>query len=67
MFRFTQEPSSGSYKCLAKITVVHIGTDVVSVIAAYSDLLCVCVWFTVTQQFRISRYNTDNVCTDVYC
>jgi len=76
MFRFTQEPSSGSYnQRLAKITslVQHclsvqtlsvswrhivaccacvyiytrtagrVGTDVASVMAAYSDLLCVCI------------------------
>ena len=48
MFRFTQEPSSGSQsQCLAKITgmgsTVLVDMSVVRVMAAYSDLLCVCV------------------------
>jgi len=46
MFRFTQEPSSGSYdQCLAKITslvqMCVVSTDVISVMAAYCDLVCV--------------------------
>ena len=47
MFRFTQEQSSGSHRqCLAKITnygsTALVGIDVVSIMAAHSDLLCVC-------------------------
>jgi len=44
MFRFTWEPSSGSYnQCLAKITsqVQQFVSVQASVMAAYSDLLCV--------------------------
>ena len=48
MFRFTQETSSGSQcQCLAKIkrhgSTVLVDMNVVSVMAAYSDLLSVCV------------------------
>ena len=43
MFRFTQEPSSASYKkCLAKTTAERVGTGVVSVMAVYCDVMCVC-------------------------
>ena len=48
MFRFTQEPSSESQsQCLAKITgmvpLMLVDMNVVNIMAAYSDLLCVCV------------------------
>ena len=48
MFRITEDPSSGSLvQCLAKNykndSVMSIDMDRVSVMAAYSDLLCVCV------------------------
>jgi hypothetical protein len=54
MFRFTHEPSSGSQsQCLAKNyrygSTVLVDMNVVSVMAAYSDLLYVCVWFTVQE------------------
>jgi len=48
MFRIAQDPSSGSLEeCLAKIYknyfIVSVDMDKVGVMAAYSDLLCVCV------------------------
>jgi hypothetical protein len=48
MFRITVDPSSGSFvQCLAKNyrndSIVSFGMDVVGVMAAYSDPLCVCV------------------------
>jgi len=48
MFRITEDPSSGRrLQCLAKNykneCVVSAGMDKVSVMAAYSDPLCVCV------------------------
>jgi len=63
MFRFTQEPSSGSYnKNLGKITSLvqlcvsvqtlsvlwrHIPTCCVYVYVCMCVCVCVCVWFTV--------------------
>jgi len=46
MFRITEDPSSGSLvQCLAKNykngSIVSVGMDKVSVVAAYSDPLCV--------------------------
>ena len=48
MFRITEDPSSGSLiQCLAKNykndSIVSVDMDVVGVMAAYSDPLCVCV------------------------
>ena len=48
MFRITEDPSSGSLvQCLAKNyyndSIVSVHMDKVSVMAAYSDPLCVCV------------------------
>jgi hypothetical protein len=48
MFRITEDPSSGSLvQCLAKNykndSTVSVDMGVVGVMAAYSDLLCVCV------------------------
>ena len=48
MFRITEDPSSGSLvQCLAKNykngSIVSFDMDKVSVMAAYSDLLCLCV------------------------
>ena len=48
MFRITKDPSSGSLvQCLAKNykndSIVSVVMDEVSVMAAYSDVLCVCV------------------------
>jgi len=48
MFRITQDPSSGSLlQCLAKNykndSIVSVDMDMISVMAAYSDPLCVCV------------------------
>jgi len=48
MFRITEDPSSGSLvQCLAKNykngSIVSVGMGKVSVMATYSDPLCVCV------------------------
>ena len=48
MFRITEDPSSGSLvQCLAKNykndSIVSVDMDMFGVMAAYSDLLCVCV------------------------
>jgi len=46
MFRITEDPSSGNLiQYLAKNngSIVSVDTDVVGVMAAYSDPLCVCV------------------------
>jgi len=48
MFRITEDPSTGSLvHCLAKNykngSIVSVDMDVVGVMAAYSDPLCVCV------------------------
>ena len=52
MFRITEDPSSGSLEqCLAKNykndSVVSVDIDMVGVMAAYLNLMCVCVWFPV--------------------
>ena len=49
MFRITEDPSSGSLvQCLAKNykndSIVSVDMDRVSVMAAYCDPMCVCVW-----------------------
>jgi hypothetical protein len=49
MFQITEDPSSGSLvKCLAKNyrhdSIVSVDTDKVGVMAACSDLFCVCVY-----------------------
>jgi len=48
MFQITEDPSSGTLvQCLAKNykndSIVCVDMDKVGVIAAYSDLLCMCV------------------------
>jgi len=48
MFQITEDPSSGSLvQCLAKNykndSIMSVDTDKVSVMAAYSDPLCMCV------------------------
>ena len=48
MFRITEDPSSGSLvQCLAKNykkdSIVSVDMDKAGVMAAYCDLLCVCV------------------------
>ena len=48
MFRITEDPSSGSLvQCLAKNykndSIVSVDMDIVGVMAAYCDPLCVCV------------------------
>jgi len=58
MFRITGNPSSGSLvQCLAKDykynSIVSVDMDVVGVMAAYCDPLCVCVC--------VCCYNTDHV------
>ena len=57
MFRFTHEPSSGSYNQFC--STVLVGTDVVSVMATYSDLVCVCVCVCVCVWFTLQR-STDS-------
>jgi len=48
MFRITEDPSSGSLlQCLSKNykndSIVSVDMDKAGVMAAYSDLLCMCV------------------------
>jgi len=48
MFRITEDSSSGSLaQCLSKnyknYSIVSVDMDKVGVMAAYSDLLCVCI------------------------
>jgi len=48
MFRITEDPSSGSpLQCLAKNykngSILSVDMDKVGVMAAYSDLFCLCV------------------------
>ena len=50
MFRITEDPSSGSLvQCLAKDykndSIVSVDKDMVGVMTAYSEPLCVCVYF----------------------
>ena len=52
MFRIKEDPSSGSLvRCLVKNynngSIVSVDMDKVGVMAAYSDPLCLCVYFTV--------------------
>jgi len=72
MFRMTEDPSSGSLvQCLAKNckydSIVSVDMDVVGVMAAYSDPLCVCVVtgytvnYTHAPRVRICCHNTDHV------
>ena len=61
MFRITEDPSSGSLaQCLAKNykndSIISVDMDKVSVIAAYSDLLYVCVVHCIVR-----------VCSSLYC
>jgi len=77
MFRFTQEPSSGSYnQCLAKITSLVqlcVSVQTLSVLwrhiltwcAVQRSLLCT-VSHTHAHKVRLCRHNTDNVCTDTH-
>ena len=58
MFRIIEDPSSGRLvQCLAKNykndSIVSVDMDKVGVMAAYCDLLCVCVWFTVYECLHI--------------
>jgi len=51
MFQITEDPLSGSLvQCLAKNykngSIVSVDMDMVGVMAAYSDLLCMCVTCT---------------------
>ena len=60
MFRITEDPSSWSLvQCLAKNykndSIVSVDMDKVSVMAAYSDPLCVCI---VQYVFRYSELHT---------
>jgi len=56
MFRITEGPSSGSLvQCLAKIykndSIVSVDMDKVGVMAAYYDLLCVCVVYCICRHY----------------
>ena len=58
MFRITEDPSLGSLvQCLAKNykndSIVSVDMDKVSVMAAYSDPLCVCVCVCVCSSLYI--------------
>ena len=80
MFRFTQEPSSGSYdQCLAKITSLvqlYLSVQTLSVLWQHIPTWCACtqckevllytVNHTHAHQVTICCHNTDNVCTDKY-
>ena len=80
MFRITEDPSSGSLvQCLAKNyeheSIVSVDMDKVGVMAAYFDLLCVCVvhfvftyseLHTRAQWVRICCHNTDLVHANVH-
>ena len=60
MFRITQDPSSGSLvQCLAKNykndSIVCVDMDKVGVMAAYSDLSCVCVVHCIWSHFIYSE------------
>jgi len=61
MFRITEDPSSGSLvQCLAKNynngSIVSVDMDKVSVMAAYSDPLCVRVCVCVVHCIRRHSY-----------
>jgi len=65
MFRITEDPSSGSLvQCLAKNykndSIVSVDMDVVGVMAAYSDPLCLCVVHCIGRQAkRCTRFLDD--------
>jgi len=68
MFRITEDPSSGSLiQCLAKNykndSIVSVDMDVVGVMAAYSDPLCVCVVHCIVRHphYPITAYLTAAV------
>jgi len=68
MFRITEDPSSGSLvQCLAKNykngSIVSVDMDMVGVMAAYCDQLCVraCVCVCVIHSIGICCHNTDLV------
>jgi len=72
MFRITEDPSSGSLvQCLAKSynndSIVSVDMDKVSVMAAYSDPLCIRVAPSYTVNYahaqwdKICCHNTDLV------
>ena len=57
MFRITEDPSSGSLvQCLAKNykndSIVSVDMDVVGVMGAYCNLVCVCVCVCVVHCIR---------------
>ena len=66
MFRITEDPSSGSLvQCVANNykndSIVSIVMDVVSVMAAYLEPLCVCVCVCVCVRVRSSMSLNPNV------
>jgi len=79
MFRFKQEPSSGSYnQSLAKITSLVqlcVSVETLSVLWVHILTWCACVCILVllctvnhthAHQVRIRTHNTDSVCTDTH-
>jgi len=63
MFRITEDPSSGRLvQCLAKNykndCIVSVDMDKVGVMAAYCDLLCVCVVHCIWSAFIYSELHT---------
>ena len=66
MFWITEDPSSGSFvQCLAKNykndSIVSVDMDMVGVMAAYCDPLCVCVVHCVGSAFLYSELHTRTV------
>ena len=62
MFRITEDPSSGSLvQCLAKNysngSIVCVGMDKVGVMAAYCDLLYVCVCAFLYSELHTAGHN----------
>jgi len=61
MFRITEDPSSGSLvQCLAKNymndSIVSVDMDMVGVMAAYSDPLCMCVVHCIFSVYTLYKH-----------
>jgi len=66
MFRITEDPSSGGLvQCLAKNykngSVMLVDIDKVGVMAAYSDLLCVCVVHCVYSELHTHTHTHNSI------
>ena len=66
MFRITEDPTSGSLvQCLAKKysngSIVSVDVDKVGVMAAYCDLLCVCVVHCIGRHSPTLPMSTDMI------